>query len=342
MKSGKLPWANDLRACATIAVIMLHVASTISLEYPAIPKSYFFTSVFFDASMRWCVPIFIMLSGSFALEHYDGRIGKFFQKMFFRIVLPFLFWSVVYLFFFSWNQMMNPHITRAQLFSFILTQLLSGTASHLWYVYIIISLYLTFPFLSKWVKVAPEKEYIYFLSLWTILMLLNPYLENYDTSFDFSYFSGYLGYLILGNYLFKTSRKINPLLLTGIFAGAFLYTALRTYLISVVSKQSNELFLDNLSLNVYAMSFCVYLFFKNKSYIVHPWWRKMIDTICVHSYGIYLSHLLILNVFLWCGLSFSFIHPLVSIPLITLVSLIISCIFIIIMKKIPLLKYLAG
>jgi len=342
MKSGKLPWANDLRSFATIAVIMLHVASTVSLEYPAIPKSYFFTSVFFDAAMRWCVPVFIMLSGSFALEHYDGRLRNFLRKMFLRIILPFLFWSIVYLFFFSWGELMDPHKTTAQLFSLILTQLLSGTASHLWYVYIIVSLYLTFPFLSKWVKVATKKEYIYFLSLWAILIVLNPYLENYDTSFDFSYFSGYLGYLILGNYLFKTRWKINWVLLMGVFAAAFLYTALRTYFISVTANENNELFMDNLSLNVLSMSFCVYLFFKNKQYFVHPLSRKIIDTICEHSYGIYLSHLLILNIFLWCGLSFSFIHPLLSIPIITFASLIISCTLIIIMKKIPLLKSLAG
>ena len=342
MKQGKLPWANDLRAFATIGVIMLHVAATVSLEYPAIPKSYFFTSVFFDSSMRWCVPVFIMLSGSFALEHYDGRIKNFFRKMFLRIILPFLFWSIVYLFFFSWSDLMDPHKSVAQLFSFILTQFLSGTASHMWYVYIIACLYLTFPFISKWTKVAVEKEYIYFLSIWTILLFINPYLDKYDTSFDFSYFSGYLGYLILGNYLFKTQRKIGSGWLIIFFTAALLYTALRTYFISVSTNEDNEAFMDNLSLNVLLMASSIYLLFRNKQYFVRPSLRKVIDLICEHSYGIYLSHLLILNVFLQCGLSFDFIHPLLSIPIITFVSLIISCALIVLMKKIPLLRSLAG
>ncbi|KAA9040947.1 acyltransferase family protein [Ginsengibacter hankyongi] len=342
MKPGKLPWANDLRAFATIGVIVLHVAATVSLQYPAIPKSYFFTSVFFDSAMRWCVPVFIMLSGSFALEHYDGRMGNFFRKMFLRIILPFLFWSVVYLFFFSWNDLMDPHKTVAQLFSFILKQLLSGTASHMWYVYIIVCLYLTFPFISKWTRAAVEKEYIYFLSIWVILLFLNPYLDHYDTSFDFSYFSGYLGYLILGNYLFKAPRKINGVWLIVFFAAAFLYTALRTYFISISGNENNEVFMDNLSLNVLLMAFCMYLFFKNEQYFVRPLLRKVIDLICEHSYGIYLSHLLILNIFLWCGLSFVFIHPLLSIPIITFATVGISCTLIVLMKKIPLVKSLAG
>lgn len=105
--------SERFKAFATIAVIMLHVDSTVSLIYPGIPKSYFFTSVFFDSLMRWCVPVFIMLSGSFALEHYDGRIANFFRKMFFRLILPFLFWSVLYLFFFSWSELIDPHKTTA-------------------------------------------------------------------------------------------------------------------------------------------------------------------------------------------------------------------------------------
>lgn len=341
MKSDKLYWANDLRAFATIAVITLHVASTISLTYPAIPRPFLLTSVIYDSAMRWCVPVFIMLSGSFALEHYDGRMKQFFSKMFYRIILPFIFWSIVYLFFFSWNELAAQGKTARQLFSFIAGQFLTGTASHLWFVYIIVSMYLTFPFLSKWTKVATEKEYLFFLGLWLIFMVLEPYLTSYDTSFDFSYFSGYIGYIVLGNYLFKTHRKMNGLLLISLFLIALLYTAIRTYFISVQTNEDSETFMDNLSLNVSLMSFCVYLFFKNRN-ISHPLWRKLIDLLCLHSYGIYLSHLLILNIFLWAGLSFTFIHPLLSIPLITFTCLILSCALIVFMKKIPFLKSLAG
>lgn len=342
MKSEKLHWADDLRAFATIAVIILHVASSISLAYPDIPKTYFFTSVFFDSAMRCCVPVFIMLSGSFALEHYDGLFKKFLIKMFYRIILPFLFWSVVYLFFFSWSELADPDKTTRQLFAFVGQQFLIGTASHLWFVYIIVSLYLTFPFISRWTKVATEKEYIYFLGLWIIFLFIGPWLSDSDTSFDFSYFSGYIGYIVVGNYLFKTHRKINWLVLLVFFMAGFLYTAIRTYFISEDTNENNEVFVDNLSFNIFLMSFCVYLFFKNKSAITHSTCRRGIEIISRHSYGIYLSHILLLNIFLRLGLSFYFIHPLLSIPIISFASLVISCVLIIGMKKIPFLKLLAG
>jgi surface polysaccharide O-acyltransferase-like enzyme len=342
MKQPKLSWANDLRALATIAVIVLHVSSTIMPAYPGISKSYFFSAVLINAAMRWCVPVFIMLSGSFALEQYDGRLWNFLTKMFFRIVLPFLAWSIVYLFFFSWPVMADPNQTAGDRFSFIGKQLLSGTASHMWFVYTIVSLYLLFPILSKFTKTATEKEYIYFLSIWAALLILNPYLEKYENGFDFAYFSGYLGYIVLGNYLFKTERKINRFVLLTIFIAAFLYTGLRSYFALLKVNDDTEGAMENLTVNVMLMSAAVYLLFKNYRSTASPFLRKIIDGICDNSSGIYLSHLLILNLFIRAGLLFSFVQPVLAIPVISLASLLISCTLIIWMKKIPLLKSLAG
>lgn len=340
--AGTLLWANDLRAAATVAVIMLHVASTISAFYPALSKSFFLTSILFDSSVRWAVPVFIMLSGSFALEHYNNRLKNFFVKMFYRIILPFLFWSIVYLLCFSWNEVTDPDKTISQLLYFIGLQFLQGTASHLWFVYVIISMYVTFPFLSKWTKVAVEKEYVFFLCIWIIFIFLDPFLSLYDINFSYTFFSGFIGYVVLGNYLFKTPRKINNVLLASLFLTGFLYTAIRTYFISINKNEPDEFFMDNLSLNVCVMSFCVYLLFKNNKFFTHPILQKTVSIICQHSYGIYLSHLLILNIFLWLGLNFYFIHPIISIPLITIACLLISCALIIGMKKIRFLKVLAG
>lgn len=340
-KSEKLYWADNVRAFATIAVIVLHVASSISPDYPAISRSYFFTSVFFDSACRWSVPVFIMLTGSFALQNYDGRLTNFLIKMFYRIILPFIFWSIVYLLFFFWHELNNLKSTKES-FAFIGKQFLSGTASHLWFVYLIVSMYITFPFLSKWTKVAKEKEYIFFLALWIFFLVVDPFLSPYNIDFSYIFFTGFIGYIVMGNYLFKTNRKINDLLLIILFFASIAYTVIRTYFISINTREYNEDFMENLSLNVCLMSFCVYLFFKNKRYFTHLFWRRVIDVICSNSYGIYLSHLLILNIFLSLRLNFHFIHPLFSIPIITFVCLLISCVLIIVMKKIPILKNLAG
>lgn len=342
MKTSKLNWANDLRAFATLAVIILHVASTISEQYPGIPKSFYFTSVFFDSAVRWCVPVFIMLSGSFVLENYKGPLKDFFSRLFYRIILPFLFWSFVYLVYFSWDELNDPTLTLTHLFSFIGKQFFIGTASHLWFVYIIVSMYLIFPFLSKWTKVAIEKEYILFFCLWILSFLLGETLSKYDTSFDLSFFSGYIGYVVLGNYLFKSNRKLSVFISLSFYLIGFFYTAIRTYYISIDANENKETFMDNLSLNVALMAWAIYSIFKNNISMTNSFLRKLIDLVCLHSYGIYLSHLLILNIFLSLGFSFYFINPILCIPLISLGCFILSYFLIIGLKKIPLLKYLVG
>jgi len=341
MASKKLNWANDLRAYAIIGVIVLHVASSISSDYPTISKSYLLTTIGLDAAVRWCVPVFVMLSGSFALETYDGRLKHFFSKMFYRIILPFLFWTIVYLFAFSWNELTSAK-SGHELMAFIGGQLMEGTASHLWYVYLIVSLYLTYPIISKWTKQAVEKEYIYFLSIWIILMALDSFLSGRDNNFDFSFFTGFLGYVVLGNYLIKTERKVNRIILLILFLTAFSYSVLRSYFLAIQERQMDEKFLDNLSVNVAVMSFCVYLFVKESASPPNRRWRKLLDLIADNSYGIYLSHLLVLNVFLWLGWDYYFIHPLLSVPIYTLACLIISTGLILLMKKLPLLKMVTG
>lgn len=337
----KFMWANNLRAFSTIAVIMLHVASTISAEYPSIRPSYFITSIFLDSSVRWCVPVFIMLSGSFALENYDNNMKAFLLKMFWRIIVPFIFWSIVYLFFFSADELIaSPGIGK--LLSFVGKQFLTGTASHLWFVYVIISMYITFPFLSKWTKSATEKEYGLFIMIWLIFLVADPLLAPYDINFSYTFFTGFIGYIVLGNYLFKTQRTYNLWLIIAGFTIAFLYTALRTYFLSSHKNETDEYFMDNLSLNVFVMSFCVYVFFKSVTIFNHPILQKIISLICKYSYGIYLSHLLVLNIFLKLGLSFYFTHPLLSIPVITLACVVISLGLLMLMKKIPGLKLVAG
>jgi len=167
-------------------------------------------------------------------------------------------------------------------------------------------------------------------------------MESYDTNFDFSYFSGYIGFIIAGNQLFKTSRKFNIPMLVLVFIGAFIYTCLCTYLSSIKSNEIREGFMDNLSINVMLMAFSLFLIFKDKQYFVNPFMRKTIDIICKNSYGIYLSHILILNLFIRYGVSFLFVHPVLSIPILSFTSLLISCAVIMAMKKVPLLKSVAG
>ena len=63
--------------------------------YGRIPAQLWWIGHIYDTLGRFCVPVFVMLSGALLL-HRESSLAQFFSRRFLRIILPFLFWSVVY------------------------------------------------------------------------------------------------------------------------------------------------------------------------------------------------------------------------------------------------------
>lgn len=82
----------------------------------------------------------------------------------------------------------------------------------LWFMYTLIGLYLVSPIISRWLDKASKREEEFYLSLWAITMcypLLKLVLEvNESNTGILYYFSGYLGYFVLGHYLNKYPENI--------------------------------------------------------------------------------------------------------------------------------------
>ena len=338
----KLSWANSLRAAATFAVIILHVCVSVEQDFGKIPVSTWVVGNLYDAIVRWCVPVFLMITGTFALNNYQGNLKDFFKKAFKRIVLPFIFWSILYLFYYNGQELIHQQLSLQEKADLVLEKLLSGTAVHMWFVYLILSMYLLIPILSKWVRFGNIIEIRLFLLFWFILLFLQPLWDKYDISFDITYFSGYIGYLIMGNYLFKEPRKINIVFLLLSFTAAVGFTCLMTYRASLASGEMDETYLDNLKPAVSLTAISVYLVFKNISLKLPVWIKNIIESISVHSYGIFLVHILVLTLFFKSGFTYTILPVVISVPLISLLCLLISWGVIYIFKKIPVLRLVAG
>jgi len=70
--------------------------------------------------------------------------------------------------------------------------------------------------------------------------------------------------------------------------------------------------------------------------------KKTRDLIDKHSYGIYLSHVLVLNYLIMYGIDWDLIHPLIGIPLTTIITLSVSVAIVYLIRKIPFGKYISG
>jgi len=341
-KEKKIQWANNLRAAATVAVIVLHVSVSAEEDFKILPLSSWLVANIYDTAARWCVPMFVMLTGTFALNNYNGNLKIFLIKMFQRIGLPFIFWSIIYLFYYNGNDLLQHQITIHEKLSLVAEKLATGTAVHLWFVYMLIGIYFLIPILSPWVRHNNKAEQLFFISLWILFLFVEPLFEKYDISFDYSYFSGFVGYLILGNFLYKTPRRVNTVLLVLLFVSALIFTCIMTYRLSSSLHEMNEAYMDNFKPNIVLMGICVYLLFKNIQIKFPLWLSNGINKFCSYSYGIYLVHILVLDLFLKSGITYLRLPVIISIPIISLLCMVVSYVIIYVLKKIPYLRITAG
>ena len=140
-EGGRLVYADLLRVAATLAVVILHLSGGWISEVPVASGAWRVFNVY-DGLTRWCVPVFVMLSGMFLL---DPKKSLSYRSLFFRqilrIVVALVVWSVVYgLFALFLN---GTPLTLSALMQ-ILRELVWGKLHyHLWFLPMIVGLYLS-------------------------------------------------------------------------------------------------------------------------------------------------------------------------------------------------------
>jgi surface polysaccharide O-acyltransferase-like enzyme len=349
LKTKNIQYIDTLRALAIIGVIIVHVATpAINMNFH---KNMGFWSIglVYDSAVRFAVPLFLILSGVTMLGK-EYNLAEFYKKRFTRVLIPFLFWLPAN-WVFRWF-MLRP-FEQPKEFSDIINwagqlYLKDGVSVHLWYVYMILFLYIFLPFISKIVVHTNKKIILAFLIIWLIINTLQSYKIISTDNFPFILkkmyaYSLYAGYLVLGYYLKTISIKSNHTKLISfvVFVTTILIASIPTYFLNVNSPKQNLILLGTFTINTVIQTVSVYFIFKDSNFI-NKYFSLIIKTISNYSFGVYLVHVMIISVFFRYGIFWTMAHPLVSIPFVTLLTLISSLIIIYIMRKIPGLKVFAG
>jgi surface polysaccharide O-acyltransferase-like enzyme len=340
----EISYIHTLRALATVAVVLLHIAGDTLYEYKSIDFTTWQTANIMDSLVRFCVPIFIMISGVLLFEK-DESYFDFMKKRTKRVLIPFIFWFCVYL---SMNilyafrhSIFDQEITYLD---FIKNQLLNGSSFHFWYIYMIIGLYLFIPIISKWIREATKKEMSVYLLLWAGSLLIDGYWQptsKIDFLYPFLEFNGYMGYAVLGYFLNKyglfSSTKNELIIGVALFIIGTCLTALLTSHFTSTSGEFEIKFYKYLTLNVCIQAIGIFLLFKNIN-IKH----RIISLLSTYSYGIYLVH--VICILIATKLHFeSYIPFFLAAKFVMLLFVIGSSLtIIIILHKIPFLKRFAG
>ena len=184
-----------MRVSACLAVILLHLSATLVMEPDLLGTVNWHVANLIDAATRWCVPVFVMLSGALLLDpRKQASPGEFWTRRMTRLLPALITWSLIY---FLWR----AYFWKEVLSVGVITQdVLAGRPYiHLYFLFLIAGLYLMTPFLSRAIgslTSAQLRQVIVIMGGLTMLANLTDFL----TSSALTMFVPYLAYYAGGWY----------------------------------------------------------------------------------------------------------------------------------------------
>jgi surface polysaccharide O-acyltransferase-like enzyme len=343
-------WLDSLRAIATIGVIVIHTATPVVKMSYGVNTGNWWCGNLFDSAARFAVPLFLMLSGATLLGK-EEEIKIFYRKRFMRVLVPFLFWMVVY-WIYRWLVLPSPEQPHGcvAVCSWAIKLLLhEGISKHFWYVYMILFFYLLFPLLRKAMRGLRRKEVLWLIIGWVLLSFsLRKIPTNfYNWTGDYPQrLWGYFqlsGYLVLGYYLttFRVETRRHRFFAAAVFLLTVIVAAVSTFYCSCKTHQLDLSMYGNATFNTLAQSIAIFLLLKNLS-IGNRWLLKTQRLISNYSYGIYLSHILVIGIGFQYGIFWTMGHPAWTMPLLVVLTLVVSLLIIFVLRKLPYGKYISG
>lgn len=355
-KNTKRNFALDLlRVMACYMVIQVHAGEFfyIGPVGNVINGDNAFWVNLYNSVCRSAVPLFVMLTGYFLLPIQEEP-AQFFRKRFTRVVIPFLFWCVAYAFYQFFRGQVD--FVTACLNIFKIPVNFGTEVGHLWYVYMLMGLYLFAPIISPWLKTASRKSIELYLGLWGVTLLL-PYIHLiypevlgecfWNKTPMLYYFSGLLGYMVLAFYLRtymleKKSWNIPVGIVLLVVGYGITWYGFHERLGVAEYVPQLEITWGYECINAAMVATGIFLLIKNvKVKNADACCPRTITDISLKSYGIYLVHIMLLNIFfdLFNDL---FESAMIKIPLLAVCTFITSYIVIKILSYLPKSKYIIG
>ena len=295
--SQRLLWIDVLNIMACIGVVALH--STTERYTGHATMSWLWTE-FVHVAISWPVPVFFMISGCNLLSPGMGGVKMYAQKRFYKTVIPFVVWSVLYMFFDLYVQ--DWTFTKREL----LENFLMGRFNpNMWFFLPLFGLYMIFPLLWDFCKTLSGRKILYLFCIILTFAYILPYsfrIFRLDMLADewylnFSSLSGNVCLAVLGWWIGHNDvpRKLRPWL----YAAAIILL-LFTFAITVCSTLWGER-IDNgrspmrLLLPIAVFTFVRYTRWDAILSFIHVN-KEYVGQIASLSYGVYLIHYAVLVV----------------------------------------------
>jgi len=352
-KSERLIYLDMMRIFATFTVIILHASAQNWLEVATNSYEWQVFNIY-NSFVRFNVQLFVVISGALFLDPaYKTSIKKLYQKNILRLLTAYIAWSFIYAVLTYYYSGLN--YSTIEVVKYIIKTTINSHY-HLWFVPMIIGVYMMVPILRPITEHKDSKKICeYFLFLFFIIGILKPSIFAFEFPYkaqlsyvaniiNVSTVAGWLGYFILGYYLRKYEMKKlyrNIIYMLGIIG--YLFSALGSSYLSIKTGSATSFFTFSFSLSSFFSTVAWFIFFKYEVSKINLSEKsiKIISRMSKNMFGLYLVHALVLKLVTSIGLTTLSFNPLLSIPIISLITFIIGYVLVVLISKIPYInKYL--
>lgn len=356
MSKKRIFYYDVLRAIAIMGIVFCH--ASVGFILAGVNSPTFYISAFFDCLRDFSILIFVMLSGALLVNRKDS-LGDFFKKRLSRLFIPFLFWVVIYICYSSIYIKHSFDISNA-IDIFFGTSGTMGVA--FWFIWMIIIIYCGIFIINKIIEFGSGKRENFdrkFITLLTLLSVIYIGCSHFRLFSPYShrllYFMSFITYIIIGYFITHydmVGSKIstNKMILITLIASCSLYGY---YIFGFVVPKSIQaghfVYKGYFNLLILTLSVNVFVLFKYLSKtkpfmdIEYKALGKAFITVSKYSFGIYLCHYVILHILKnnLIGIYHNQ-NPIVWIPLLVILTVIISLAILSIMDRIPYLNRFTG
>jgi len=330
------PSLDFIRLVAILMVISIHV----SAKGFASMTNHWWAVNFYESLSRFSVPLFLMVTGALLLGK-ETTVRKTGNRMW-RVGLPLIVWSVAYLYWFRYTGTEFPHWTKSIL--------RAPVVPHFWYLYTLLGAYLFLPVMIGFCKITDTGSKVLTITAWFIGSSVVPTVyaltgKEY-LGLNWGFMPLYAGYLVMGWFAYRWTRfgAARVLVASFVWALSAALVAILTWKHSIKVGAANETFYAYTSPFVITGAVSAFYVLRATAiaFAASKWFpSRMLRKLGEVNFGVYLIHVMVM--FWWDlrGFDFQFINPWMAIPVVVLMTFLLSAAVIFVIQRLPFGKLIA-
>lgn len=330
-------WLDNARIFAIFVVIILHASVGVPWQSETGSTLWMYTTSM-DVLVRWCVPVFVMISGALLLDPTKKEsLGDFYKKRFSKILIPVLFWSLVYIVWGYFREDVQEEFTP----SYVIKKLASGKPYyHLWFMYMLMGLYFFTPVFRAVVAHLKTKELVFFIALTFGIEAIQAAYEAWyvgESNLFLTWFLTYVpfyfaGYVIRHNDLPVSTGKLS----LGVLGIAIVTAVLANTITLNMPSGEGWYFYKNLNfMNIFLALGLMFLFKRMDKPLLG---EKLTAGVASLTFGIYLVHMIPLAYLHDMKAVWGMLSHYVYVPVFSFAVLVVSAALVWVLCRIPYLK----